>query len=70
MPVLFHGTIMAGGIYSAANARFVPRQLAFQLRSVKPKFVLASSGNLKKALEAVSITGSEGIRVLLLDNAR
>lgn len=56
-PVFVHGTIMAGGIFSTANARLVPRELAYQLQQTSPKFVLASRDNLTRALEAVRIAG-------------
>lgn len=41
------------GIFSAANTRFVPRELAYQIQQTSPKFDLASRDNLIRVLEAV-----------------
>ncbi|KAH6644898.1 putative 4-coumarate-CoA ligase [Boeremia exigua] len=69
VPVLFHGTIMAGGIYSAANARFVPRELAYQLQTTQATVLLVSPRNLKKALEAAKYAGLAREKVFLFDEA-
>ena len=60
---------MAGGVYSAANSRSLPRELAFQLLSVRPKIVLTSRDNAERALEAVKITGLPAVEVYLFDHA-
>jgi 4-coumarate--CoA ligase len=69
VPVLFHGAIMAGGIYTAANARFVPRELAYQLQTTDATVLLVSPGNLKKALEAAKYTGLAREKIFLFDDA-
>jgi acyl-CoA synthetase (AMP-forming)/AMP-acid ligase II len=69
MPVLFHGTVMAGGVYSPANAKFLPPELAYQLRSSDPKFVLTSHDNLTKALEAIKMAGLQRTRMFVFDHA-
>ncbi|KAB5566183.1 putative 4-coumarate-CoA ligase [Coniochaeta sp. 2T2.1] len=56
-PVLYMGICMAGGRFSPANARFLPSELAYQLKVVGAKFVLASDENVAGAVEAAGIVG-------------
>ena len=68
-PVVFAGVLMAGGIYSSANARYVPRELAYQLQIVEAKFLLTSRENLKVALDAAKIAGMGREHVFIFDDA-
>jgi 4-coumarate--CoA ligase len=56
-PIVYMGVIMAGGVYSSANARFVPRELAYQLQSTEARFLLASDANLNVAIEGAKMAG-------------
>lgn len=51
-PVLFMGSIMAGGVFSGANPSFVVRELAYQLRDTEATFLFAADSSLEIALEA------------------
>ena len=68
-PVVFMGTVMASGIYSSANARFVPRELAYQLQATDAKFLLVGSANLTAGLEAAKLIGMGRERIFLFDDA-
>src|SRR5207253_172609 len=68
-PVLYTGICMAGGRFSPANARFLPNELAYQLRVTKPRFILASDGNVAAAVEAVEIVGMSRDSVFIFNDA-
>ncbi len=68
-PVLFTGVIMAGGIFSPANAHFVARELTYQLRISGASFLLAGPANLAAALDAADAAGMDRRRVFLFDHA-
>jgi 4-coumarate--CoA ligase len=68
-PVLYTGTCMAGGRFSPANARFLPGELAHQLRVTKPRFVLANAGNVDGAVRAVELVGMSRDAIFVFDDA-
>jgi 4-coumarate--CoA ligase len=68
-PVVFTGVVMAGGIYSPANAKFVPRELAYHLQASGAKFLLVSDANLACALEAAKAAALGRRRIFLFNDA-
>jgi 4-coumarate--CoA ligase len=67
-PVIYMGIIMAGGIYTSANARYVPRELAYHLQSCEAKFMLSSDANLPVALEAAEHAGITRDQIFLFND--
>ncbi|KAF2725858.1 putative 4-coumarate-CoA ligase [Polychaeton citri CBS 116435] len=51
-PVVFAGTLMAGGIFSGANPTYVARELAYQLKDSGALFLITAEANLDTALQA------------------
>ncbi|KAF1983134.1 acetyl-CoA synthetase-like protein [Aulographum hederae CBS 113979] len=56
-PVIIHGVIMAGGVFTGANPTFVARELAYQLQDSGARFLIAAEGSLEIATEAASAIG-------------
>ena len=52
-----YGTIMAGGIFSAANPTYVPREAAHQLKDSGAKFFLVGEANLDTGIQAAKESG-------------
>lgn len=67
-PVLIHGTIMAGGVFSGANPTFVARELAYQLTDSGALFLIASEGTLDTAREAAKQAGVGEDRIFVFDD--
>lgn len=67
-PVVFLGTIMAGGVFSGANPTYVARELAYQLQDTGARFLLASESSLETALEAAQTNGFSKDNVFVFDN--
>ncbi|OQD82136.1 hypothetical protein PENANT_c023G11789 [Penicillium antarcticum] len=51
-PVVFMGTIMAGGVFTGANPTFVARELAYQLQDSGATYLLCATASLETGLEA------------------
>jgi len=66
-PVAFMGIIMAGGIFTAANPTFVPRELAYQLKDSGAKYMFAAEGSLDTAVQAAKEAGLPADRVRWFD---
>lgn len=54
LPIIVLGILMAGGIYVPANPRSVPRELTFQVNSVKPRFLLCEEDATQVVLESLA----------------
>ncbi|MCJ1381809.1 hypothetical protein MMC17_004920 [Xylographa soralifera] len=67
-PVVFIGTIMAGGIFTGANPGYVARELAHQLRDSGAKFLFCAAESLDAALDAAAQTGLRKDRIFVFDN--
>jgi 4-coumarate--CoA ligase len=57
VPVVFMGTLCAGGIFSGANPTFVARELAHQLRDSGATYLLCADGSLETGIEAAKLVG-------------
>ena len=68
-PVVYMGICMAGGRFSPANAKFLPSELAYQLKLVGARFVLASDENVTAAVEAVGMVGMSRDSVFIFNDA-
>ncbi|CAM1504931.1 Fc.00g025220.m01.CDS01 [Cosmosporella sp. VM-42] len=68
IPIVLMGTIMAQGIYNSANPAFTARELAFQIKDCKPRFILAAPNCINTALQVASISGIASSAVSLLDH--
>ena len=68
-PIVFHGIIMAGGIYTGANPSYVARELAHQLKNSGATLLLCASTSLATALEATSSIGFPKSSIFVLDTA-
>ncbi|KAG9744696.1 putative 4-coumarate-CoA ligase, partial [Aureobasidium melanogenum] len=67
-PVVFYGTIMAGGIFTGANPTYVPRELAYQLQDSGAKFLICAEASLKTGIEAADAAGLSHDKVFVFDN--
>lgn len=68
-PVVFMGTVMAGGVFSGANPAFVARELAYQLSDSGASFLICAAGSLDTGVEAARAAGLPRERVFVFDNA-
>lgn len=67
-PVVFMGTIMAGGIFTGANPTFVARELAYQLQDSGATYLICADGSLDTGIEAAKMAGMTRDRVFVFDN--
>ncbi|KAK3065750.1 hypothetical protein LTS18_002437, partial [Coniosporium uncinatum] len=51
-PVVIHGAMMAGGVFTGANPTYVARELAYQLKDSEAKFLIVAEESIEVALEA------------------
>ncbi|KAK5087760.1 hypothetical protein LTR05_001975 [Lithohypha guttulata] len=65
--VAFMGILMAGGIFTAANPTFVPRELANQLKDSEACYLLCSEASLDTALEAAKMANLPTDRIRYFD---
>ncbi|EAU39152.1 conserved hypothetical protein [Aspergillus terreus NIH2624] len=68
-PVVFMGTIMAGGVFTGANPTFVARELAFQLQDSGATYLICAEGSIDTGIEAARIAGLGHDRVFVFNNA-
>lgn len=68
-PIVYLGTIMAGGIYTAANAKNVPRELAFHLKDSGARVMLVADENLHVALKAAQSIGMNRSQIYIFNDA-
>ena len=69
-PVVFLGTVMAGGIFTGANPDYVPRELAYQLRDSDAKYLFSAQSSLSTAVEAAKLIGMPLERVFVFEGAQ
>lgn len=67
-PVVFLGTIMAGGVFTGANPTYVARELAYQLQDSGAKFLICAEASLDTGIEAADAAGISHDRVFVFDN--
>jgi acyl-CoA synthetase (AMP-forming)/AMP-acid ligase II len=53
-PVVLHGTVLAGGIFTGANPTYVARELAYQLQDSGATVLVCGESSLDTAMEAAS----------------
>lgn len=68
VPVVFMGTICAGGIFTGANPTFVPRELAHQLRDSGATYLLCSDAAIDTGIEAARLAGFPLDRVFVYNS--
>ncbi|GAQ41821.1 hypothetical protein AtubIFM55763_002812 [Aspergillus tubingensis] len=68
-PVVFLGTIMAGGIFTGANPSYVARELAYQLQDSGASYLICAEGSLDTGIEAARLAGLNRDRVFVFNNA-
>ncbi|GLA34263.1 hypothetical protein AnigIFM63309_005686 [Aspergillus niger] len=68
-PVVFLGTIMAGGIFTGANPSYVARELAYQLQDSGATYLICAEGSLDTGIEAAGLAGLNRDRVFVFSNA-
>lgn len=68
-PVVFMGTIMAGGIFSGANPTYVARELAYQLRDSGATYLLCAEGSIQTGLEAAEMAGLAREKIFVFNNS-
>lgn len=66
-PVLFMGTVMAGGIFSAANPAFTARELAYQLKDSGACYLFVTAASLNTGIEAAKTVGLPLSQVKYID---
>lgn len=67
-PVVFLGTIMAGGVFTGANPTYVPRELAYQLQDSGAKFLICNEAGLDTGIKAADVAGMSHVKVFVFDN--
>lgn len=67
-PVVFMGTIMAGGVFTGANPTYVARELAYQLQDSGAKFLICTEASLDTGIEAAGAAGLSRDHVFAFDN--
>ncbi|CAD0081713.1 unnamed protein product [Aureobasidium vineae] len=67
-PVVFLGTIMAGGVFTGANPTYVARELAYQLQDSGARFLLCAEASLDTGIEAADTIGLSHDKVFVFDN--
>ncbi|EFR01406.1 4-coumarate-CoA ligase 1 [Nannizzia gypsea CBS 118893] len=68
-PVVFMGIVMAGGIFTGANPTYTPRELAYQLKDSRAKYLLCADGSLDTGIAAAKSIGMGLDRVFLFSSA-
>lgn len=68
-PVVFLGTIMAGGIFTGANPSYVARELAYQLQDSGASYLICAEGSLDTGIEAARLAGLNRDRVFVFNKA-
>ena len=69
-PVVLMGTVMAQGVFSAANPSYVARELAYQLKDTGARYLLTTTASLDVALEAADEINFPRNRVFAFDSGR
>jgi 4-coumarate--CoA ligase len=67
-PIVFLGTIMAGGVFTGANPTYVARELAYQLQDSGAKFLICAEASLDTGIEAADAAGLSHDNVFVFDN--
>ncbi|KAK6005056.1 hypothetical protein QM012_007835 [Aureobasidium pullulans] len=67
-PVVFLGTIMAGGVFTGANPTYVARELAYQLQDSGARFLICAEVSLDTGIEAADTAGISHEKVFVFDN--
>ncbi len=65
-PIVLHGTVMAGGIFTGANPTYVARELAYQLQDSGATILVTSEGSLDVALEAARSINFPNDKILVM----
>lgn len=66
-PVVFMGTLMAGGVFTGANPGFVARELAYQLKDTGATFLISADTSMEIALAGAAEAGLSKDKVYSFD---
>jgi 4-coumarate--CoA ligase len=69
VPVVFMGTLMAGGIYTGANPTFTPRELAHQLTDCKASILICHDSSIETGVKAAEQAGLDKSRVFVFNGS-
>ena len=69
VPVVFMGTLCAGGIFTGANPTYTPRELAHQLRDSDSSILLCSDASIDTGIEAAKQANLDPSRVFVFNSA-
>jgi len=69
VPVVFMGTLLAGGIFSGANPTYTARELAHQLRDSGATYLLCSDKTVETGIEAAKLANVSQDRVHVYNSA-
>lgn len=56
-PVVFMGTVMAGGIFSGANPSYLATELAYQLKDSGARLLLCAKSSMETGVQAARMAG-------------
>ncbi|KAJ5651604.1 uncharacterized protein N7484_005327 [Penicillium longicatenatum] len=56
-PIVIMGTVMAGGVYNSTNPGYMPHEVAYQLKTCQPTFLLVADNCLERALKGADMVG-------------
>jgi 4-coumarate--CoA ligase len=68
VPVVFMGTLCAGGIFTGANPTFTPRELAHQLKDSGAAILLCSDASINTGVEAAKQANMDLSRVFVYNS--
>lgn len=69
VPVVFIGTLMAGGIFTGANPSFTSRELAYQLRDSEASMLLCHRSSIDTGLQAAKNAALDASRIFVFDDS-
>lgn len=69
VPVVFMGTLMAGGIYTGANPTFTPRELAHQLKDCQASILVCHDSSIETGVAAAKEAGLDLSRVFVFNGS-
>ncbi|KAI0202348.1 hypothetical protein F4808DRAFT_449741 [Astrocystis sublimbata] len=65
IPVVFYGTVVAGGIFSSTNPAATPTEIAYQLRQTRAKVIVCTPDVKATAIAAAGLVGLSPRHVLV-----
>lgn len=69
VPVVFMGTLFAGGIFTGANPSYTAQELAYQLRNSEAALLLCHTSSIETGVQAAKMSGLDLSRVFVFDDS-